>query len=141
MDHKNIELGKTIKDVERRPRSGVVLSVRLTAEQADRIENAAHARSLTVSQAVRDAIEAYCNVFELQLPTTAAPTTSTADAEEIAIREPVKRGRAKRTNRGKVLTREDPLFDLIGIGASEVPGGVSGKKHKYLLEASRKQHR
>jgi hypothetical protein len=62
-----------------------------------------------------------------------------ATEEEIAVLVPAKRGRAKPATRGKVLTREDPLFDLIGIGASEVPGGVSGKKHEYPLEAYRQQ--
>ena len=61
--------------------------------------------------------------------------------EDIALLVPTKPSRAKRAPRGRVLTREDPLFDLIGIGESEIHGGVSGKKHEYLLQAYRQQHR
>ena len=47
--------------------------------------------------------------------------------------------RAPRRPRRKtgVLTREDPLFRLIGIGASVTPGGVSGDKHAALARAYR----
>jgi hypothetical protein len=76
-----------------------------------------------------------------EVQTTREPRVLRRNDEEIAVLVPAKPGRAKRASRGKVLTREDPLFDLIGIGASEIPGGVSGKKHEYLLEAYRQQHR
>jgi hypothetical protein len=36
-----------------------------------------------------------------------------------------------------VLSKDDPLFGLIGIGHSGIPGGVSGKKHEYLARAYR----
>jgi hypothetical protein len=60
--------------------------------------------------------------------------------EDIAVLLPVKQGAVKRAPRGRVLTREDPLFDLIGIGASDIPGGVSGKTHEFLLDAYRLHH-
>lgn len=49
------------------------------------------------------------------------------------------KSRAPRRPRRKsgVLTREDPLFGLIGIGASGIPGGVSGSKHDALARAYR----
>lgn len=31
-----------------------------------------------------------------------------------------------------VLRANDPLFGLIGIGRSGIPGGISGKKHEAL---------
>jgi hypothetical protein len=35
------------------------------------------------------------------------------------------------------LTKDDPLFGLIGIGASGIPGGVSSNKHEALASAYR----
>ena len=59
--------------------------------------------------------------------------------EDVAILRPVKRP-SKRVARRGVLTHEDPLFSLVGIGESKIPGGIFGKKHDYLLEAYRQQH-
>ena len=75
-----------------------------------------------------------------EVQTSREPRVLRRDNEDIAVLVPAKSSRARRATRGKVLTREDPLFDLIGIGQSEIPGGVSGKKHEYLLEAFRQQH-
>jgi len=36
-----------------------------------------------------------------------------------------------RPPRGKVLTRKDGVFSLVGIGVSKAPGGISEKKHDY----------
>ncbi|MBI4321168.1 MAG: hypothetical protein HY675_21975 [Chloroflexi bacterium] len=68
------------------------------------------------------------------------PLVLSKGGDDVAILRPVKRS-TKRVRRGKVLTTEDPLFSLVGIGQSSVPGGVSGKKHAYLLQAYRKQHK
>lgn len=68
------------------------------------------------------------------------PLVLSQDGEDVAILRPVKRA-PKRVKRSGVLTREDPLFSLIGIGQSNVPGGVSGKKHEYVLEAYRNRHK
>lgn len=67
------------------------------------------------------------------------PLVLSKGSEDVAILHPVKRS-TKRVTAGRVLTREDPLFSLVGIGQSNIPGGVSGKKHDYLLEAYRQQH-
>ncbi len=67
------------------------------------------------------------------------PLVLSKGTEDVAILRPMKRP-SRRTTTGRVLTREDPLFSLIGIGQSDIPGGVSGKKHDYLLEAYRQQH-
>ena len=37
--------------------------------------------------------------------------------------------------RGKPFTMNDPLWNIVGIAASEGPGDVSENKHKYLAEA------
>jgi len=54
--------------------------------------------------------------------------------EELAVLTPVAPTRQKRPKRGP-LTKDDPLFGLIGIGRSEGPTDVSENKHKYLAEA------
>lgn len=67
------------------------------------------------------------------------PLVLSKGSEDVAILRPVKRS-TKRVTAGRVLTREDPLFSLVGIGQSNIPSGVSGKKHDYLLETYRQQH-
>ena len=66
------------------------------------------------------------------------PVLLTRDGEELAIVRPVPR-RSKASPKGTPLTENDPLFGLIGIGRSGIPGGVSGKKHEYLAKAYRKR--
>ena len=68
------------------------------------------------------------------------PLILSKGSEDVAILRTVKRSTRRRAS-GNVLTREDPLFSLIGIGESNVPGGVSGRKHEYLLEAYRQRNR
>jgi hypothetical protein len=55
------------------------------------------------------------------------------DSEDLAILTPVKPV-AKRSARGKPVTKDDPLWNLVGIGHSG-RGDVSANKHKYLAEA------
>jgi len=43
----------------------------------------------------------------------------------------------KRRGRAQPVTEDDALFELIGIGDSGIPGGVSGKKHAYLARSYR----
>jgi predicted transcriptional regulator len=58
MNHDDIELGEII-EVERRPRAGVVVSVRLSPTEADALQAIAEHRDLTLSQVAREAIRAY----------------------------------------------------------------------------------
>jgi hypothetical protein len=55
MERSDIELGDAI-EVKRRPRAGVVLSVRITSEEADRLQRIADERGSTVSEVARDAV-------------------------------------------------------------------------------------
>ena len=71
---------------------------------------------------------------------TQEPRVLVKDAEELVEVRPV-RARRKRSTKGQPLTEHDPLFRLIGIGKSDVPGGVSGKKHEYLARAYRSHSR
>ncbi|MDP2936478.1 MAG: hypothetical protein Q8O86_08310 [Dehalococcoidia bacterium] len=54
--------------------------------------------------------------------------------EDVAIVRPVKRPSGPPIPRGKPFTKDDPLWDLAGAGASGL-GDVSENKHKYLAEA------
>jgi excisionase family DNA binding protein len=36
---------------------------------------------------------------------------------------------------GKPFTRDDPLWDIVGIGRSEGPNDVARNKHKYFADA------
>ena len=64
------------------------------------------------------------------------PCVLTHGNEKLAVLSPVKTARRSRTRKG-AITKDDPLFGLIGIGKSGIDGGVSGKKHEYLARAYR----
>ena len=51
----DIELGDEVIEVERRERAGVVVSVRLSAEEADRLQRMAEDRKTTLSRVAREA--------------------------------------------------------------------------------------
>lgn len=53
--------------------------------------------------------------------------------EEVAILSPAKRKR-RRSPRGRPLTPDDPIFQLIGSATDAEPTD-SSKKHEYLAEA------
>ncbi|MCL5947249.1 MAG: hypothetical protein M1298_04450 [Chloroflexi bacterium] len=53
----------------------------------------------------------------------------------VAVLRPVKPSIEKRIPQGRPTSADDPLWKLIGIGASEGSGDVSENKHKYLAEA------
>ena len=62
----------------------------------------------------------------------------TADGE-LAVLRPIRSPRPRKRGHRKtgLLTRDDPLFKLIGIGASGIEGGVSERKHEFLAKAYR----
>ena len=71
------EAGDEIIEVERRPRSGVVVSVRLSPGEADRLEEIAQRRNLTMSQVVREAVSDYLG-SGLRGPAAVVPLTGAA---------------------------------------------------------------
>ena len=71
-----------------------------------------------------------------EVRTTGESRVLTRDDEVLAVLSPVQRPQRKRANTG-LVTEDDPLLALIGIGHSGIPGGVSGKKHEYLARAYR----
>ena len=62
------------------------------------------------------------------------------DSEDLVIITPIKMV-AKRRAKGKPVTKNDPLWNLVGIGSSGGPGDISTNKHKYLAEAYLHRHR
>lgn len=63
------------------------------------------------------------------------PYEAPVRANESADRLKERSRRARRKT--GVLTFDDPFFRLVGIGASGIPGGVSGRKHEALARAYR----
>lgn len=53
------------------------------------------------------------------------------DDEDLAIVVPARPVR-RFPSRAKAVTEDDALFRLIGIGETDVPGGISERKHEYL---------
>ena len=77
------------------------------------------------------------NIAE-QVRATGQPCVLKRKDEELAVLTPVAPARQTRPRRGP-LSKDDPLFELIGIGRSGIAGGVSAKKHEYLARAYRPQ--
>ena len=50
-------------------------------------------------------------------------------SQELAVLLPTT-PRPRSPSRARPLTRDDALFRLIGIGSSDVPGGVAGRTHE-----------
>jgi predicted transcriptional regulator len=55
----DIELGDEALEVERSPRPGLVVSIRLTADEADELERVAARRRSTVTGLAREALRQY----------------------------------------------------------------------------------
>ncbi len=60
---------------------------------------------------------------------TRRPRLLRRDTEDLVVVSPAPQPRRPR---GRVLTEDDPLFGLIGIGDSGIPGGISANKHEAL---------
>jgi len=67
---------------------------------------------------------------------TQEPRALCRNGEDIALVVPAKIA-PKQPSSAQPVTRDDPLFHLIGIGESTIPGGVSGKKHEQLARIYR----
>jgi len=71
---------------------------------------------------------------------TQRPQRLTVDSEDVAVLMPATKPRRRSPSRARPVTEDDPLFRLIGIGASTGPGDISENKHAYLADDYRKQH-
>ncbi|MGH2457985.1 MAG: hypothetical protein ACRDIY_03870 [Chloroflexota bacterium] len=69
---------------------------------------------------------------------TREPRALRRDGEDLAIVVPAKLT-TKQSESAQPVTRDDPLFQLIGIGESAIPGGISGKKHEQLARIYRRR--
>src|SRR5437867_3565876 len=67
---------------------------------------------------------------------TRVPVMIKTDQEDLAVLTPAAQP-TRRSGRAKPVTEDDPLFSLIGIGRSQTPGGMSGRKHEALARAYR----
>ena len=74
-------------------------------------------------------IPALASVVE-EVRRTRRPRLIRRNGEDVALLTPVPP--KDRRKRSRVLTEDDALFDLIGIGDSGIPGGLSGKKKEAL---------
>jgi predicted transcriptional regulator len=72
----DIELGEEAIEVERKPRAGVVVSVRLSAEEADRLQDIADKRGVTLSRVAREALSGYLT-HGLERPAAIGPWSHT----------------------------------------------------------------
>lgn len=65
---------------------------------------------------------------------TKAPMVPRADDEDLAVLMPAAKPR-QGGGSVRAVTRDDSLFQLVGIGRSEVEGGVSERKREFLARA------
>ncbi len=63
------------------------------------------------------------------------------DDEDVASLRSVKRLTKQRAPSGRTTSAEDPLWKLVGTGASQGTGNVSTHKHTYLANAYADRHK
>lgn len=67
---------------------------------------------------------------------TQVPLALTTDEDDLTALTPVANS-PRRSRRARVITPDDPLFAIIGIGRSQIPGGVSERKRDAVGRAYR----
>jgi hypothetical protein len=72
----DIELGDDVIEVERKPRAGVVVSVRLSPEEADQLQAIAERRGVSLSRVAREALSGYL-MYGPDRPTIIGPWSHT----------------------------------------------------------------
>lgn len=80
-----------------------------------------------------------------EVRTTGEPQVLRADRDDVAVEirmEPKRRKRAPAVPRGKVFTKDDSLFNIIGIAddPTDPVTDVAANKHKYLAEGYLAKH-
>lgn len=79
-----------------------------------------------------------------EVRTTGEPRLLRGESDDVAVEirvAPKTRKRTPRVPRGKPLTRDDSLWNIVGMASSGGRGDVSENKHKYLLEGYLATHR
>jgi len=69
---------------------------------------------------------------------TGEPCVLKHEGEDLAILSPVPLAPRRQRKTG-IVTRNDPLWNIVGIASSEGPGDVARNKHEYLAEAYAKK--
>jgi hypothetical protein len=85
MDPEEIELNDEVVEVERRPRAGVVVSVRLSADEADELQRVAERRGTTLSRVAREAITGYLAHGPGNMPAGAAWTGTVSGSSKLEL--------------------------------------------------------
>ena len=77
-----------------------------------------------------------------QVKATGEPCLLERENEELAMITPMTRPASPAVRRRKtgIITKDDPIWNIVGMGASEGTGDISENKHKYLAEAYRDTH-
>jgi antitoxin (DNA-binding transcriptional repressor) of toxin-antitoxin stability system len=65
----------------------------------------------------------------------------THDNEEIAVLTPVLPARRRRPRKTGLIGEDDPLWDIVGMGASKGSGDISENKQRFLAEAYANTHK
>ena len=65
---------------------------------------------------------------------TGEPCVLKRGGEDIAILSPVPEA-PRRQRKSGLVTRDDSLWNIVGMARSEGPGDVARNKHEYLAEA------
>ena len=60
--------------------------------------------------------------------------------EDVAILRPIKQSARRRVPKGRPTSADDPVWKLVGIGASKGAGDISTNKHAYLADAYGNRH-
>lgn len=76
-------------------------------------------------------------VTEVQESST--PAVLHQQGRDLAVIRPIKRT-VQRAQRRRPITADDPLWRLVGAGASAEPTDIATKKHEYLADASADLH-
>jgi hypothetical protein len=77
-----------------------------------------------------------------QMRASNEPRVLQREHEDVAILQPIKKARKSRVPRGKPFTKDDSLFNLIGIAKGRDDGihDVSDNVDKYVAEAYADTH-
>jgi hypothetical protein len=66
----------------------------------------------------------------------------TSAGEDIAIIRPLRRAKQRSSPPRKtgIVSRDDPLWSIVGMADSSGPGDVARNKHRYLADAYAHKH-
>lgn len=115
----DFEIGTEPIEVERKPRAGVVISVRLSPDEAEQFQKIAEERGMTVSQIARQALGAFLHATPERQPAFAPWTSTVRKNCSLAVswhtpRPPNLYTRGDEDRSGRTATIEVPQHALPG---------------------------